>query len=345
MSNFQTAIEKLTSSPDKRLDRELIIALADDIFSGNLSSIQLASLLTAFRIQGETGNEVEPFVSSMLHHAETFPASDENEAVVDTCGTGGDGHHTFNISTTAAFITAAAGIKVAKHGNRSASSRCGSADVLQSLGLEIEQSAESAFKQLQETHFCFLFARSYHKSMRFAAEARQELKIRTLFNLCGPLSNPAKPNYQLVGVASADLMLPMIESLKLLGRKRALVVHGADGMDEISMSQDTHGLYLDERGHVDEWKLSPRNMDLKPVEMKEFVGGDAEENAEITKSILSGEKSARADITNLNAAAAIWLTGKEATLEQSFGLAKALQESGAGIEVLNKVLEFQKYDK
>lgn len=341
MTAINKALQSLTENPDQRLERSDLIHVADEILGGEVSPPALSAFLMGLRMQGETGNEVEPFVSSMLHHATSFPPHESDEPVIDTCGTGGDGRHTFNISTTAAFIVAAAGIKVAKHGNRSASSKCGSADVLAELGLDLEQTPEAAANQLKELNFCFLYARSYHKAMRFAAEARQAMKVRTLFNLCGPLSNPALPTHQLVGVASQNLVQPMVDTLKRLGRQRALVVHGADGLDEISTVQDTYGQLLEANGSIHNWELSPRDLDLKPVEMSELVGGDAEENKEITLQILKGQKGAKADVTNLNAAAAIWLARGEDSFEQSFARARSIQESGAAFDLLNQILKAQ----
>jgi anthranilate phosphoribosyltransferase len=298
----------------------------------------VAAFLTALRMVGETSTEIEAFVEVMLDNAVPFPREGIEGPIVDTCGTGGDGHNTFNISTTAALIAAAAGVKVAKHGNRSASSQCGSADVFEELGLPIELSPEESAAQLKEKNFCFLFARQYHASMRHAVEARVALKLRTLFNLCGPLSNPARPTHQVVGVASRDLVEPVAGALRMMGSRGALVVHGADGMDEISLSQVTSGLHLDSRGVLTPWMFSPSDLRLKAVEMAEVVGGDAKQNAAFMREVISGKRGPHADVANLNAGAALWISGVERDFAQGFAHARAIQESGKAATLLEELV-------
>ncbi len=335
MNPIQEAISRLAASAEDRLANELLTQVADEILSGKASSPQISAFLLGIAMQGETADEINAFVESMLTHAKQFPDLDDLETIVDVVGTGGDGHNTFNISTTAALIAAAAGVPVAKHGNRSASSKCGSADVLAELGFDLEQSPELGAKQLREHHFCFLYARAYHASMRHAAEARQALKIRTLFNYCGPLSNPVRPSVQLVGVAKEELIQPMVQTLKRMGLRRALVVCGLDGMDEISLCQDTVGVLLDQDGSLSHWSFSPRDVGYKPCEMADLVGGDATENAALTKEVLGGAKGAKANAVHLNAGAVLWLAGAEATFQQGVAKARAIQESGTALELLN----------
>jgi anthranilate phosphoribosyltransferase len=338
MIGVQEALSLLAESPEDRLSGELLHRVASEILDGKASSPQIAAFLQGMAMQGETAHEINAFVEVMLEHCRPFPDVPELTTLVDVVGTGGDGHHTFNISTTAALLVAAAGVPVAKHGNRSASSKCGSADVLAELGFDLEQSPEAAAAQLKEKGFCFLFARSYHASMRHAAEARQALRIRTLFNYCGPLSNPARPSVQLVGVSRQELVNPMVETLKLMGLRRALVVHGLDGMDEISLVQDSMGAFLDADGSIHSWHFSPRDAGYRPVEMADLVGGDSKDNAEITREILGGCKSPKSDAVHLNAGAVLWLAGVESTLQQGVAHARALQESGKALAYMDSLL-------
>lgn len=341
MSAIRVAIRELVEKPNLHLDRQRLLDAAKEILEGRASTPLLCAFLVALRMAGETGHEIETFVEVMLSHAKHFPKPEDDGPILDTCGTGGDAHNTFNISTTAALIIAAAGIRVAKHGNRAASSKCGSADALEQLGLKIEIDPETAASQLKKYNFCFLYARTYHPALRHAAEARKELGLRTLLNVCGPLSNPARPTHQLVGVAARELMEPVAEALRMLGCRGALVVHGADGMDEISLTQVTEGIHLDHKGKFHPWRISPADLGLKPVEMAALVGGDAALNAEIMREVLSGSQDAHADIVNLNVAAAIWVAGQEATIEQAFGRAQDIQRSGAGGRLLDRIIAGQ----
>jgi len=338
MSSIHDALNALIGQPNRRLSRDQLRDVAKQILQGDASAPALAAFLTALRVIGETGQEVEAFVEVMLEHAAPFPVGDRNEPVIDTCGTGGDGLHTFNISTAAALVVAASGVKVAKHGNRSASSKCGSADVLEAVGYNLGMSPEQSAEHLERHNFCFLYARSYHPSMRHAAEARQALKFRTIFNLCGPLSNPARPTHQLVGVASSDLMEPMANALRLLGAYGALVVHGSDGLDEISMSQVTEGIRLRENGKMERWHFSPSDAGLKPVEIPELVGGDAAENAQILKSILAGKKGPKSDAVAVNAGAALWLAGKEQSMQMGVSHAQATLAEGKAAALLDSIV-------
>lgn len=339
MTFIQQAIANLAESAEDRLANELLRNIANEILSGKATSSQISAFLLGMAMQGETADEINSFVEVMLEHCKQFPDIDQLKTVVDIVGTGGDGHNTFNISTTAALVVAAAGVHVAKHGNRSASSKCGSADVLAELGFDLEQTPEKGAEQLLKHHFCFLYARAYHASMRHAAEARQALKIRTLFNYCGPLSNPARPTVQLVGVSREELIQPMIQTLKKMGLRRALVVSGLDGMDEISLCQDTVGVLLDKDGTMSHWAFSPRDVGYKPVEMAQLVGGDATENARLTREILSGAKNAKANAVHLNAGAAIWLAGAEPTFQQGVAKARSIQESGKAAELLEQLTQ------
>lgn len=337
----QEALKALAAHPNRRLMRRHLKAVAGEFLEGKASTAQIAAFLMAVKMTGETGHEVDAFVEVMLEHSTPFIRPKTSEPIVDTCGTGGDGHGTFNISTATALLAAAAGVRVAKHGNRSASSRCGSADVLEQLGYRLDIDPADSARMLESHKFCFLFAPQYHPAMKNAAEARRELRIPTLFNLCGPLANPARPSHQLVGVASADLAEPMAHALRLLGSKGALVVHGADGLDEISLAQVTEGVHLDASGRMHHWHISPSDFGFKPVELAELVGGDAVENASILRRVLSGVQGPHADIVNLNAAAVLWLVGVEQTMQQGLAHAREVQRSGAAARLLDEILESQ----
>jgi anthranilate phosphoribosyltransferase len=339
MSALLEALETLVEKPNRRLTRQHLQEVARELLTGQASTARIAAFLTALRMVGETSLEIEAFVQVMLDTARAFPRPKVEGPILDTCGTGGDGHNTFNISTASALIVAAAGVKVAKHGNRSASSQCGSADVLEALGYNIDQAPEAAARQLVEKNFCFLFARSYHPAMRHAAEARKELGMRTLFNLCGPLSNPARPTHQVVGVASRDLIEPMAGALRMLGCRGALVVRGADGMDEISLSQVTEGLLLDGHGSLRPWSVAPADLHLRPIEMADIVGGDAQENAELVRAVLEGRQGPHADVVNLNAAAALWICGVEREYGQAFAHARDVQRSGKAARLLDELVK------
>ena len=337
MSKIHKALQSLTTHPNCRLDRQLLKDVAHEILKGEASTGAIAGFLTALRMSGETGKEIEAFVGVMLENAKPFPTVEDARPLVDTCGTGGDHHNTFNISTAAALILAAGGVRVAKHGNRSASSKCGSADVLEELRLAIDLSPEESARQLSTLNFCFLYAPGYHPAMRHAAPARKELRLRTLFNLCGPLANPAKPTHQLVGVPARELIEPVAEALKLIGCRGALVVHGGDGLDEISLSQVTEGVHLDGHGHFHSWHVSPRELDLKPCEVSELVGGDPRRNATILREVLDGCEGPHADVVNLNVAAVLWLIGEEHDIHQGLAHARDVQRSGAGARLLAKL--------
>lgn len=339
MSAISDALHAMAYKPSERLESGTLRQVARQIFKGEAETPQVAAFLLGLRMMRETGREISPFVSEMLSAAKAFPRPDDDEPLVDTCGTGGDGYNTFNISTATALLAAAAGVRIVKHGNRSASSQCGSADVLESLGYDIEMTPEDSAAHLREHNFCFLYARSYHPAMRHAAEARKSLGIPTLFNLCGPLANPAHPTHQLIGVSSRQLVQPMAEALRQLGVRAALVVHGGDGLDEISLSQVTEGIHVDERGETHSWMLSPLDLGVRPVEMEELIGGDPEVNAEVVRSVLDGRQGPHADIVCLNLAAVLWLIRDQPRIESAFAKAREIQRSGAGADLLRKLTE------
>ncbi len=328
MGQILEALNSLTTHPNRRLSRSLLQAVAREILSGDAETAQIAGFLTALRFVGETDSEIEAFVDVMLHHATPFPRPADVDVLLDTCGTGGDRLHTFNISTTSALVCAAAGVRVAKHGNRSASSKCGSAELL----------AESAAARLLSHGFCFLFAPAYHPAMKHAAEARKSLRLRTLFNICGPLSNPARPTHQVVGVASPDLMEPVIRALASLGCRGALVVHGEDGMDEITTTRPTRALRLEASGHWHSIEINPTKLGIEPATISDLEGGDARANAAIVRKVLEGEAGPRAEIVNLNAGAALWISGATESLEEGIEKARDVQSTGKAAQLLDRLV-------
>ncbi len=300
-------------------------AVMDEMMSGTATQAQMAAFLTALRIKGETIDEITACASVMRDKAlHINPDTD----VLDIVGTGGDGTGTFNISTTAAFIVAAAGIAVAKHGNRSMSSKSGSADCLEKLGVNLSISPEKSAEVLKNTGICFMFAQCYHSSMRFVGPVRKEIGIRNIFNLLGPLTNPASANLQVTGVYSEALVEPIAKVFSNLGVKKGYVFYGSDGMDEVTLTGSTKVCEID-NGNFSTYEIAPEQFGMKRCEMSELLGGDGAENAEITKKILKGElKGAKRDIVVLNAALGIVAGGKADSIENGIKLANELINSG-----------------
>jgi anthranilate phosphoribosyltransferase len=307
------------------------------ILDGAASVTEIGAFLVALRMKGETAEEVFGFARAMRSRAIPIPLEASDEPLLDTCGTGGDGRGTFNISTTAAFVAAGAGVRVAKHGNRSISSRCGSADVLEALGVSITHSAEQMARAVREAGIGFLFAPPLHPAMRFAQPARQELKLRTVFNLLGPLANPAGAKRQLVGTHSARAAELVAGALARLGCERAFVVHGADGLDEITTTGETLALEVRD-GRVAERRLTPEDFGVARASLDDLRGGDREENAAITRRILSGEPGPRRDIVLVNAAAALVAAGKAPDFAGAMALAAQAIDSGAALARLERLI-------
>jgi anthranilate phosphoribosyltransferase len=308
------------------------------IMSGQATAAQIAGFLVALRAKGETVDEIIGAARIMRHYSQRIDVVlKENDVLMDTCGTGGDGASTFNISTAAAFVVAASGIKVAKHGNRSVSSRSGSADVLEALGVNLAMTPEQVAKCIQTIGIGFLFAPSLHPAMKYAAIPRKELGIRTIFNVLGPLTNPAGANVQLMGVYDRRLCMPLAQALAGLGAKRAWVVHGPDGLDELGLS----GL-----NNVAEWngkeckefQFSCEEVGLNSADVQAIKGGDAQENAEICLAILSGQKGPASDIVALNAGAAIYLAGKALELKHGVQVAQEILSSGRALKKLQELI-------
>ncbi len=329
------AISKLVDGQD--LTRAEMVAVMDEIMGGEADSIQTAGLLTALQIKGATIEEITASAISMRNHADVM---DTNMDITEIVGTGGDKSNSFNISTTSAFVAAAAGVKVAKHGNRAASSKSGAADVLEKLGLNLMLEKEKSLEMLEKLNFCFLFAVKYHAAMKYVAPVRKTLGIRTIFNILGPLTNPAKANMQVLGVYSKELVNPMSRVLSNIGVKRGMTVFGMDGLDEISASDKTYVCELRD-GWFKEYEIEPEDFGYKKCDKSELEGGTPEENAEITRNILNGTlRDGKRNAVCLNAGAAIYVAGKADSLAEGIKIAEETIDSGKAIERMNEIIAF-----
>ncbi len=316
----------------KALSEDEAYRLMQAVMAGALTPVQTAGMLVGLKVRGEREEEIAGFARAMREAATPVPL-DGLEAL-DIVGTGGDGKGTFNLSTAAAFVAAAAGIPVAKHGNRAASSKSGSADVLEALGARIELGPEAVARLVREVGIGFLFARSFHPAMRHVAPVRSELKVRTVFNLLGPLTNPARPAYFLLGVFDPALLLPMAKALSALGVKRALVVHG-EGADELVLGENE--VVELSGGELRRYRLHAQALGLKPAPIEALKGGTPKENAELIQRILAGkEQGPKADAVALNAGAAIYAAGRAESLAEGVERARALLLEGAPARVLER---------
>jgi len=320
------------------LTREEAALAMDDIMQGNATPSQIAALLVALHTKGESIDEITGFAEKMREHATNiFPQS---KNLVDTCGTGGDHANTFNISTVSAIVAAAAGVPIAKHGNRSVSSRCGSADVLEALGVVVDLDSEKVKECIDKVGFGFIFAPNFHKAMRFAMPTRKEIGISTVFNILGPLTNPANAKAQLLGVFHEDLTEIMAKVLMNLGTKQAMIVHGNDGLDEISLVEKTRVTELN-NGKIETYYIKPEDFGFLRVKKEELIGGSAEENAEIALNILDGsEKEAKRNIVLLNAGAAIYVGEKAKSIKEGILLAQEAIDSGKAKNKLTEIINF-----
>ena len=319
------------------LTQEEMAAVIDAILAGGWGEADIALLLTALRAKGETVAEVAGAAQAMRRHM--TPIRTTRTEVLDTCGTGGDGSGTFNISTAAALVTAAAGVPVAKHGNRRITSRTGSADVLQQLGVNIDASVERVSACLDELGICFCFAPLLHGAMKQVAEVRRSLGVPTIFNLLGPLTNPAGAAYQLLGVGRAELRPLLAEVLARLGTRRALVVRGDDGLDEVTLSGPTQAIEV-VGGQLHELTWTPADFGLEPAGLESLQVDGPTASAAIIRRVLAGERGPARDIVVLNAAAALWLAGRAATLTLAAQQAAAALDSGATAELLQKLVHY-----
>lgn len=310
----------------------------NQIMSGVATPAQIGGFLVALRMKGETVDEIAGGAMSMRSHGLgiTF-APGEADGLVDTCGTGGDGLATFNISTTAAFVVAGAGLRVAKHGNRAISSKSGSADVLAALGVNIDIDPTVVARCIREAHVGFMFAPKFHPAMKHAMGPRKELGVRTLFNMLGPLTNPACAQGQLIGVFSPDLTEVFAQVLRILGTRRALIVHGRDGMDELTTTTETKVSELRD-GHIETYEVNPLDFIKTAACAGDLEGGDAERNAKITLGVLRGAHGPRREIVCLNAAAAIVAGGRASSLQEGWAMAETSIDSGRALQALESLI-------
>ena len=327
---IKEAIGKLVDGSS--LSEEEAAAVMDEIMTGEATPAQFGAFVTALRLKGETVDEITGMARVMREKALRVVVAGP---LLDTCGTGGDHQGTFNVSTAAAFVCAGAGLRVAKHGNRAMTSACGSADVLEALGARIDLTPEQVAECLERAGIGFMFAPAFHPAMKFAAGPRREIGVRTVFNILGPLTNPAGATAQVLGVAEPSLADKMAQVLGRLGCDHALVVHGEDGFDEVSISGATQVWELT-GGDVRRYKVEPSEMGLTPAEAHHVRGGSPEENAATLRRVLSGEKGARRDFTLMNAAAGVAAGGKTATMAEGVALAAEAIDSGAAREALER---------
>lgn len=329
----QEAIAKVIQRED--LQREEARAIMADIMDGRASQAQIGSLITALRMKGESIGEITGFAETM--RAKARRVETEQHQLLDTCGTGGDGARTFNISTASAIVAAAGGIRVAKHGNRAMSSQSGSADVLEALGLNINLNQVEAALCLKRTGLCFMFAQVYHESMKHAAQPRREIGIRTVFNMLGPLTNPAGADRQLLGVFDRQLTEVLAGVLRELGLKRALVVASVDGLDEISVSAPTQVTEL-KNSMLNTYMVSPEALGLQTYPLAEVAGGDARSNAALIRSLFEGARGACRDIVLANAGACFYVSDRCESLQEGVRIAAEIIDSGRAIRKLNELI-------
>ena len=311
-------------------------AVMHEIMTGDATPVQMSAYLTALSLKGETADEITASAFAMRSHCVRLL---HDEDALEIVGTGGDNANTFNISTTAAIIAAAAGIPVAKHGNRSASSQCGAADVLEALGVNINIPPEKSAELLKKIGICFLFAQNYHIAMRYVAPIRRELAIRTVFNILGPLTNPAGAKMELLGVCDRELVAPLAQVLSNLGVHNAMVVYGEDGLDEISLSAPTFVCEVRD-GWVRSYTITPEQFGLESCKKEDVQGGTPSENADILRRVLNGERGAKRNAAVLNAAAAMYVAGKHESIEAAVRVAVDVIDSGKASKKLDEFIRF-----
>ncbi|MGA2404430.1 MAG: anthranilate phosphoribosyltransferase [Syntrophobacteraceae bacterium] len=332
---IRESLKRLIAKID--LSEEEMAALVGEIMAGNATDSQIGAVMAALATKGETFSELAGAARAMRRKATRIQTN--ADIVVDTCGTGGDGSNTFNISTTAAFVVAGCGVTVAKHGNRSVSSKCGSADLLEALGVNLEAGPEAVEEAVRQIGIGFLFAPLFHGAMRHAARARKELGVRSIFNMLGPLTNPAGANCQLIGVYAPELTEMFAHALLLLGARRAFVVHGHEGLDEISVCARTRVSELN-NGLIRTYDISPEQLLGRTADPMDMAGGTPVQNAAITGEILSGEKGPRRDVVVVNAGAALVAAGVAHDFGEGIGMAEASIDRGRAAEKLEALVRF-----
>ncbi|MGN0481405.1 MAG: anthranilate phosphoribosyltransferase [Lachnospiraceae bacterium] len=330
---IKEAILKLSKKQDLTFDEAKTVM--DEIMSGEASPVQMSSYLTALALKGETIDEISASAAGMRGHCIKLL---HDMDVLEIVGTGGDGSNSFNISTTAAMVISAAGVPVAKHGNRAASSKCGAADVLEALGVKITIPAERSAEILKNNNICFLFAQNYHIAMKYVAPIRKELGIRTVFNIIGPLTNPAGAKMELMGVYDEALVEPLAQVMGKLGVTKGMVVFGKDKLDEISMSAETAVCEIKD-GWFHSYTITPEQFGYTRCSKEDLLGGTPQENAQITRAILTGEeKGPKRQAVCLNAGAALYIAGKAETLEEGVRMAEQIIDSGAAMKKLEEFI-------
>lgn len=334
--DHRTALTGLIEKRD--FSRDEMLAVMRAIMGGELTPVQIAGILIGLRCKGETITEIAAAAEVMRELSAQVPLEDIGD-LVDTCGTGGDGAHTFNISTAAALVAAAAGVRIAKHGGRSVSSTCGSADVLEALGIYVNLAPEDVARCVREIGVGFMFAPNHHTAMRFAAPVRRELGVRTLFNLLGPLTNPAGAKNQVMGVFHRELVPKLAQALRALGSRHVMVVHAADGLDEISLAGDTHVAEL-KAGEITEYTLHPSRFGLAVTPSDRLAVHNIDEALSVFRGVMNNEPGPALDIVVLNAGAAIYVSGHASTLEQGLEMARAALANGGAKAKLAQLVAF-----
>ena len=333
---FKETLGQLLERQD--LTHEAMLGVMHQVMGGELTQAQIAAFLIALRAKGETVDEIA--AAAMVMRELSIKVDIQDKAhLIDTCGTGGDGIQTFNVSTVSAFVAAAAGAKVAKHGGRSVSSTCGSADVLEALGVNVNQTPQQVAASVNEIGIGFMFAPNHHSAMKHAAPVRRELGVRTLFNLLGPMTNPANAHRQVMGVFDQSLTTKLAKVLQQLGSEHVLVVHGADGMDEISFTGDTFVAEL-KNGEVTEYLMNPAQWGLGIHDVKDIQIQNAEESKAMILAVLNGKPGAARDIVLLNAGAAIYVSGLVDTMQAGVEKAAAVIDSGAALQKLHQLISY-----
>lgn len=325
----------------RELTRDQATAAMDAIMTGQVSGAQIGALVTGLRMKGETIAEIAGFAQAMRDHSLKVDVDSVNRPLLDTCGTGGDHSNSFNISTTATFAIAAAGVRIAKHGNRAASSRCGSADLLEGLGVQVELTPDEVADCVETAGIGFMFAPAFHPAMRFVGPARREMGIRTVFNIVAPLTNPAGARHQLIGVGVKGIAHDLAEVLSTLGSARAVLVHSEEGLDEIGIQGSSWITEWDQNaGTISEYTVTPEDFGLETGRPEELAGGDVERNISITRSILEGEQGPRRTVTLMNAGAGIFAADSAPSLAEGIRMASEAIDSGAAMEAMERLVGY-----
>lgn len=339
MVEIKSVIQRVVEG--ETLSRDEAAATMDAVMSGHITGAQIGALVTALRMRGETIEEITGFASAMRDHALTVDIDSDERPLLDTCGTGGDHSNSFNISTTATFVIAAAGVRIAKHGNRAASSRCGSADLLEGLGVKVELTPEQVAQSVEEVGVGFMYAPAFHPAMKYVGPTRREIGIRTVFNLLGPLTNPAGAKHQLIGVGLPEIAGKLAEVLANLGSRRTVLVHAEEGLDEVGIVGATQITEWDAaRGTVESSTVTPVDFGLEQGTFDDIIGGDVADNVKITRAVLAGEDGPRRTITLMNAGAGIYAAEAATSFAEGIGVAARMIDSGAAARKLEQLVAF-----